>query len=393
MIALGLLLSLIMGGVLGLLGGGGSILTVPILVYVLGMEAKPAMATSLLVVAISSAIGAVQHARSGNVWPRTGLVFGGIAMIGAYGGARLAAFVPGHVLLLVFGGMMAVTGAMMLRRGTRDTMPRPTTRGDFWKLALEGLGVGTATGLVGAGGGFLVVPALAMLGGLPMHAAVGTSLLVIAINATTALAGYLGHVAIDVRIAALVTTAAVTGSLLGGRLTSTLQPAMLRRAFAGLVLAVAAAMLAKETAMLSIAPPFLSPLFGGALIGLAAASLLLLHGQIAGISGIVGGLLRARPRDVGWRIAFLMGLLAGGAALAVWRPGTLGPPLAQPASVFVLAGLLVGAGTRLGNGCTSGHGVCGIARGSVRSLVATATFMASGAAIVFLTHHVLGVHP
>ena len=134
-------------------------------------------------------------------------------------------------------------------------------------------------------------------------------------------------------------------------------------------------------------------LAGGLLVGLAAAVLVLFAGRIAGISGIVGGLLHPKPGDLGWRIAFVAGLLAGGTALASLRPEAFGPPLAQPTAVFVLAGLLVGAGTRLGSGCTSGHGVCGLGRGSVRSLVATATFMLSGAAVVFLTHHVLGGHP
>jgi uncharacterized membrane protein YedE/YeeE len=145
--------------------------------------------------------------------------------------------------------------------------------------------------------------------------------------------------------------------------------------------------------MTSLAIPFSGPLLGGVLLGLAAGALLLFNGQIAGISGIVGGLLRPKPDDVGWRAAFLAGLLAGGAALAAWRPDALGPPLTQPTALFVLAGLLVGAGTRLGSGCTSGHGVCGLGRGSARSLVATATFMTTGAAVVFLTHHVLGALP
>ena len=135
------------------------------------------------------------------------------------------------------------------------------------------------------------------------------------------------------------------------------------------------------------------PLLGGILVGLAAAALLLFNGQIAGISGIVGGLLRPRPGSVGWRVAFLAGLLAGGAALAIWSPETLGPPVSRPTVVFVLAGLFVGGGTRLGNGCTSGHGVCGIGRGSLRSTVATATFMTTAAAVVFFTHHVLGGLP
>lgn len=393
MIALGLVLSLLMGGLLGLLGGGGSILTVPILVYVFGMDAKPAVATSLLVVATSSAMGAIQHARTGNVRVRTALVFGSVAMVGSYGGARLAAFVPGHILLLLFTGMMAFIGILMLRAGTRAVSATDGTHVTFPLLAVEGLGVGMFTGLIGAGGGFLVVPILMALGGLPTHAAVGTSLLVIAINASAGLIGYLAHVTIDLRTAALVTGAAVVGSLLGGWLAGRLRPATLRRAFGSLVLVMAAAMLWKETPVSSILIVWSDPLLGGILVGLAAAALLLFNGRIAGISGIVAGLLHPRPNDVGWRTAFLAGLLAGGVALAVWRPDALGPPVAQPTAVFVLAGLLVGAGARLGNGCTSGHGVCGIGRGSVRSLMATVTFMTTGVAVVFLTHHVLGGLP
>ena len=390
MIPLGIILSLLMGGTLGLLGGGGSILAVPILVYVFGMDAKPALATSLLVVAVSSAIGATQHARRGNVWLRAALTFGGVAMVGAYGGARLAAFVPSHVLLLLFAGLLAVTATVMLRNagpGRRVPEPPPAT---FPRLAAEGLGVGMLTGLLGAGGGFLIVPVLTTLGGLPMHAAVGTSLLVIALNAGTALLGYLAHVSLDGRIAALVTVAAVIGSLLGGSVAARFPAATLRRAFAGLVLAMGVAIVGSETGALALVVPHAGALVGGVLIGLAAAALLLLDGKIAGISGIVGGLTQPKPGDVGWRAAFLLGLLVGGTGLLAWRPEALGPPAVASTVTFVLAGLLVGAGTRLGNGCTSGHGVCGVGRGSMRSLVATATFMTTGAATVFLVRHVLG---
>jgi uncharacterized membrane protein YfcA len=393
MLALGLVLSLVMGGMLGLLGGGGSILAVPILVYVFGMDAKPALATSLLVVAVSSAIGATQHARRGNVWLRAALTFGGVAMVGAYGGARLAAYVPSHVLLLLFAGLLGVTATVMLRGTAPGRRAPEAATAAFPRLAAEGLGVGMVTGLLGAGGGFLIVPVLMTLGGLPMHAAVGTSLLVIALNAGTALLGYLAHVSLDLRIAALVTVAAVTGSLLGGRLAARLPAATLRRAFAGLVLAMGVAIVGSETGALAILAPHAGPLVGGVLIGVAAAALLLFDGKIAGISGIVGGLAQPRRGDVGWRAAFLLGLLVGGAGLLAWRPEALGPPAVVPTLTFVLAGLLVGTGTRLGNGCTSGHGVCGVGRGSVRSLVATATFMTTGAATVFLVRHVLGGLP
>ena len=392
-LALGLVLSLVMGGMLGLLGGGGSILAVPILVYVFGMDAKPALATSLLVVAVSSAIGATQHARRGNVWLRAALTFGGVAMIGAYGGARLAAYVPSHVLLLLFAGLLGVTATVMLRGAAPGRRAPEAAPAALSRLAAEGLGVGMVTGLLGAGGGFLIVPVLMTLGGLPMHAAVGTSLLVITLNAGTALLGYLAHVSLDARIAALVTVAAVTGSLLGGRLAGRVPAPTLRRAFAGLVLAMGVAIVGNETGALAILAPHAGPLVGGVLIGVAAAALLLFDGKIAGISGIVGGLAQPRRGDVGWRAAFLLGLLVGGAGLLTWRPEALGPPAVAPTVTFVVAGLLVGTGTRLGNGCTSGHGVCGVGRGSVRSLVATATFMTTGAATVFLVRHVLGGLP
>jgi uncharacterized membrane protein YedE/YeeE len=129
-----------------------------------------------------------------------------------------------------------------------------------------------------------------------------------------------------------------------------------------------------------------SALAGGALIGLAAVVLMLFHGRVAGISGIVGGLLAPRAGDVAWRAAFVIGLLGGAALLAVagYAPALRDRP---GLGVIVLAGLLVGFGTRLGSGCTSGHGVCGLARLSPRSLVATLVFMATAAAVVVVTRH------
>ncbi len=131
-------------------------------------------------------------------------------------------------------------------------------------------------------------------------------------------------------------------------------------------------------------------LAGGGLIGLAASLLLLTHGRIAGISGILGGLLQPQTSDRGYRMAFVFGLLAAGVLLAVWAPQMVAGSSRLPLHWLVLAGGLVGYGTRLGNGCTSGHGVCGISRLSPRSLVATGTFMATGAATVWVVRHVLG---
>ena len=131
-------------------------------------------------------------------------------------------------------------------------------------------------------------------------------------------------------------------------------------------------------------------LAGGALIGLSASLLWATHGRIAGITGIVGEAFRRRAGDLEWRLLFIAGLVGGGAVIARLWPGTLGAGGARSPAVLVVAGLLVGVGTRLGNGCTSGHGVCGVARLSPRSLVATAVFMASGMATVWVLRHALG---
>jgi len=129
---------------------------------------------------------------------------------------------------------------------------------------------------------------------------------------------------------------------------------------------------------------------GGILIGLSAALMLAWHGRIAGISGIVGGLIGARPNERPWRLGFVAGLLGGGVVAFALMPAQFGGGSSTSTLGLVAAGLLVGVGTRLGSGCTSGHGVCGISRMSGRSLVATPTFMAVAAVTVFITHHLGG---
>ena len=162
MIALAVALAVLVGVSLGLLGGGGSILTVPLLAYVAGMEAKQAIATSLLVVGVTSAVSTLSHARAGRVQWRSGLMFGAAGMVGAYLGGLLSYVVPGTVLLTAFTVVMIATGIAMIK-GRKKCGPTPRTMPVVKVLAM-GLGVGVVTGAVGAGGGFLVVPALALLG-------------------------------------------------------------------------------------------------------------------------------------------------------------------------------------------------------------------------------------
>ena len=132
---------------------------------------------------------------------------------------------------------------------------------------------------------------------------------------------------------------------------------------------------------------------GGALIGLAAALLLALNGRIAGISGILGGLLPPRLGDVAWRVLFVVGLALGAGAWEAISGGAAGYRMQASLPMLVVAGLLVGFGTRWGAGCTSGHGICGLARLSPRSLVAVGVFMASAALTVFVLRHVVGIAP
>ena len=246
MIALTIGLAVFVGVALGLLGGGGSILTVPLLAYVAGMDAKQAIATSLLVVGVTSAIGAISHARAGRVQWRTGLIFGAAGMAGAYAGGLLARFIPGTVLLIGFAVMMIATAIAMLRGRKNIDASEGGHHLPVPKIVAEGLVVGLVTGLVGAGGGFLVVPALALLGGLPMPVAVGTSLIVIAMKSFAGLGGYLSSVQIDWTVALAVTAAAVVGAVVGTRLTALVDPDALRKVFGWFVLAMSSVILAQE---------------------------------------------------------------------------------------------------------------------------------------------------
>jgi len=131
-------------------------------------------------------------------------------------------------------------------------------------------------------------------------------------------------------------------------------------------------------------------LIGGILIGLSASAMLYFNGKIAGISGIVAGLLTPMDKDNLWRATFLAGLITGGIILRLVSPEALTINIARSGVTFALAGLLIGFGARLGNGCTSGHGVCGVSRFSVRSVIATATFVVIGALAVYVVNHFLG---
>lgn len=251
-------LGLLIGLALGALGGGGSILTVPALVYLLDQDPKTATTSSLLIVGVTSLIALVPHARVRRVRFGQGLMFGALGTAGSFAGSTLASRVAPQVLLTAFAGLMLVVATLMLRRSLRSGggdnhhedptlepmlsfRPLACACPRLAKVVVTATAVGLLTGFFGVGGGFVLVPALVLALSFPMPVAVGTSLLVIAVNSATALTARVstGGTHLDWRLLAGFTAAAVIGSLFGGRITSRVKPRHLTMSFASLLVAVA----------------------------------------------------------------------------------------------------------------------------------------------------------
>ena len=251
MLILGYALAALVGLSLGLMGGGGSILTVPIFVYVLGYDPKLAIVMSLPVVGVTSLVGAAGHWRAGNVNLRTAALFGVVAMAGAYIGARLAVFLNGAVQLSLLAVVM-LAAAISMFRSARRSPPAAVSPADGAHVMSLGLllpvalCVGLMTGVVGIGGGFLVVPALVLLARIPMKQAVGTSLLVIAMNCASGFAGYAGQVHVPWSYLAGFTAIAVLGILTGTYLVRYVSPRALKQAFAIFLLLMGTFILVKN---------------------------------------------------------------------------------------------------------------------------------------------------
>jgi len=241
---LALALSTLIGVSLGLLGGGGSILAVPVLVYVARVDVHAAIGMSLAVVGATALVGGFVHARAGRVDIRAAALFGGAGMLGAPLGAQATHAVAPRLLLLLFAALMLTVGALMLR-GRGAARPEPAKPHPV-AVPAAGFGVGLLTGFLGVGGGFLIVPALTVLASLPIHRAIGTSLLVIAANSAAGVAGHLRQGEMPLGLTAAFTVAAALGALAGVRMASSLEPARLRRAFAVFVVLVGLFLLAKN---------------------------------------------------------------------------------------------------------------------------------------------------
>lgn len=252
--------SLATGLMLGLFGSGGSIITLPALMYLLGVEAKPAIAMSLGIVAVTAAIGAGDHWRKGNVNLGVAGVFAVFGAVGTYAGARLGVVTPAAVQLGLFALVMYAAAWRMLRP---STVPARTAAaqihgdgtiaalgglpvGRIGHIALHGLLVGALTGLVGVGGGFMIVPALVLLSGLPMKQAVGTSLAVVAAKSVVGFVGYVDAVAVDYVLMTTFTAIAVCGGFVGSYLAGRLPADLIKRGFAWFLVAIATLILVEQ---------------------------------------------------------------------------------------------------------------------------------------------------
>ncbi|MDJ0659637.1 MAG: sulfite exporter TauE/SafE family protein [Crocosphaera sp.] len=245
---IGHLLAGCIGLSLGLLGGGGSVLALPILVYVMGIPAKSAIPMTLVIVGTVSLIGTIPHWRKGNVNLQKAGIFGSATMLGAFLGAKLAnlSFITETVQLLLFAAIMLIAAMLMIRKGSSfpkkeetNQYPPPACKYCWLWLPTEGLGIGILTGLVGVGGGFAIVPALVLLGKTPIKEAIGTSLLIITLNSVAGFLGYLGTVSLNWGLMATFTCVAAVGTFVGAYLSQYIQAQQLQKGFGYFLIAVA----------------------------------------------------------------------------------------------------------------------------------------------------------
>jgi len=230
--------ALLVGLSLGLMGSGGSILTVPVLIYLAGEQEKVAIAESLGIVGSISFAGAIPYAFKKEVHWRSVILFGLPGMAGTYGGAIIAGFVSGTFQLILFAVVMLLAAGLMFRNKKVESETVDSEKNQrWWIIAIEGLFVGVLTGLVGVGGGFLIVPALVLLGGLPMHLAIGTSLVIIAMKSFSGFFKYIDvlenlNLSINWELVLIFSLIGAVGSFAGKAVGSKISGEKLKRGFA-----------------------------------------------------------------------------------------------------------------------------------------------------------------
>lgn len=247
-----LLGAIAIGLTLGLLGSGGSAITVPVLIYMVGHDAKQSIAESMAIVGLISVAAAIPYARSKQVDWRSVWCFGIPGMLGTFVGAWLGGIAPEAIQLVVFGGVLIVAAYMMLRKPKNpEAAEAGAEASPVWKIAIEGTVVGVVTGFVGVGGGFLIVPALVVFGRLPMRLAIGTSLIIIALKSAIGFAKYqqylISHdMSVDGQTVAMFVLIGVVGSLVGKSINSRLNQAVLKRVFAVFLIVLGGFVIVRE---------------------------------------------------------------------------------------------------------------------------------------------------
>lgn len=235
---LSVFMGIMIGLVMGIFGSGGSILTIPLFVYGLGLDPKSAITTSLVVVAFTALMGALSQFRLGNVNVRMALMFGGVGILGALLGARLSLEMTGAQQLILFGVVMLLAAARMFALSRRVLPPDLSVRPHAGFTVVAGFLVGILTGLVGVGGGFLIVPALT-IAGLPIRLAMGTSLFIIVINCLSAILGHWGHMVVHWDVVLSFCLFSTLMSFVGVRLANRIPAKSMQQAFAIFLLLVA----------------------------------------------------------------------------------------------------------------------------------------------------------
>lgn len=251
MILIETILGFAIGLVLGLLGGGGSILTVPALVYVVGQTPHVAITTSLIIVGLNAMVGVWFYRAQGVLNWKVAFIFGGVGMITAYFAALFSKNFPETVLMSLFALLMLVVGlVMILRKPPNDEQVQARS---MLVVVASGAAVGALTGLLGVGGGFLIVPALVMLVGVPIRSAIGTSLIVIAMNSLAGLLGHLGGIELDYTLLLVFVGAGIVGTFAGSWLTKMIRSSQLQRIFALFIIALALFLLYDNLRQVAIA--------------------------------------------------------------------------------------------------------------------------------------------
>jgi uncharacterized protein len=395
-------LALIAGLLIGMLGGGGSLLLVPILVYTAKLSGHDAIRVSLVVVAVTSAVAMLSHARRGAVLWRKGFGFIVSGALGSYAGSYFSRWLPSWLLMLSF-SLLVLTAALAMLRKKKAEMSIEAPQG---QLLVLGTLLGAVTGLLGAGGGFLIVPVLVRFVALPMPQAIGTSLFIIMMNSMTALMSHMYQDFSLPEITIYIALSSVLGAILGAFMSQKVSAERLRTYFAWFLLFIAAFLFFQQLPaswLVALRGPW-PAWVGGLSIGGFVLLFLYFQNQALGVSTgylDVCQYITTPRQKATWRLPFLVGIVLGGFISALLSGGLalnfsaglydlVASSLWAKALLFTSGGVLLGYGSRVAGGCTSGHSIVGIAQLAPSSIITTLAFMATGFAVTNLLLRAVG---